>query len=82
MLLKTILNRLEPCKSFVYKKARLVETATGCEIEVQVESRANGRAICSGCGRSAPGYDHLPARRFEFIRCEAWRCSSSMPCGA
>ncbi|MEK7406330.1 MAG: hypothetical protein AAB225_14610 [Acidobacteriota bacterium] len=24
-------------------------------------------AVCSGCGKPAPGYDHLPERRFEFI---------------
>jgi transposase len=67
MLLKTILNRVEPCKSFVYKTARFEDTPTGFEIEVPVEPRTNGRAICSGCGQHASGYDRLPARRFEFV---------------
>lgn len=67
MLLKTILNRVEPCKSFVYQTARLVDTATGFEIEVPLEPRTNGRPLCSGCGRHAPGYDRLPERRFEFV---------------
>jgi transposase len=67
MQLKTILNRVEPFKSFVYGKARLVEGAAGPTIEVEVHARKNGRAICSGCGRPAAGYDRLPARRFEFV---------------
>jgi transposase len=67
MQLKTILNRVEPFKSFVYQRACFVETATGFEIEVTIAPRANGRPVCSGCGRAAPGYDRLPARRFAFI---------------
>lgn len=67
MQLKTILNRVEPFKSFVYQQARFVETDDGCEIEVTIVPRANGRPTCSGCGRQAPGYDRLPARRFAFV---------------
>jgi transposase len=66
MQLKTILNRVEPHKSFVYGKARWVE-AVRPTIEVEVHPRRNGRPICSGCGKAAPGYDRLPARRFEFV---------------
>ena len=67
MLLKTILNHVEPFKSFVYGKARWVEDAGRSAIEVEVEARKNGRAICSGCGRTGPGYDRLSKRRFEFV---------------
>ena len=68
MHLKSILNHVESLKSFVYKRERLVITAGGStEIEVDIEPRANGRAICSGCGRKRPGYDRLPTRRFEFV---------------
>ena len=67
MLLKTILNHVEPFKSFVYGKARWVEDAGRSAIEVEVEARKNGRAICSGCGRAGPGYDRLSKRRFEFV---------------
>ena len=67
MQLKTILNRVEPCKSFVYGKSRFVEGAPRPTIEVEVRSRRNGRPICSGCGQLRPGYDRLPARRFEFV---------------
>lgn len=68
MQLKTILNRVERFKSFVYHEAVMVDDSGGSPtIEVRIEARANGRPICSGCRRVGPGYDHLPARRFEFI---------------
>jgi transposase len=63
--LKTILNHVERHKSFIYKKVRWVGNKT--EIEIQIEPRVNGRAICSGCGKVAPGYDQLANRRFEFV---------------
>jgi transposase len=67
MQLKTILNRVEPFKSFVYGKASWVEGAGRTALEVELHARKNGRAICSGCGRPGPGYDRLPERRFEFV---------------
>jgi transposase len=67
MLLKTILNRVLPFKSFVYGEARLVQEGVRPAIEVEVRGRKNGRPICSGCGCRRPGYDRLPARRFEFV---------------
>lgn len=67
MQLKTILNRVEPFKSFVYGKVHWVEGARRPALEVAMHARKNGRAICSGCGRPRPGYDRLPERRFEFI---------------
>jgi len=67
MQLKTILNRVEHFKSFVYGKAKWVEDGGGARIEVTIEARKNGRPICSGCGRPAAGYDRLPERRFEFV---------------
>jgi len=67
MQLKTILNRVQKFKSFVYAKVRLVGSAETPELEVEVRERANGRARCSGCGCPRPGYDRLPARRFEFV---------------
>jgi len=68
MHLKSILNRVEPLKSFVYKEQRLIEPEGGQPfLEVDIEPRANGRPICSGCGKKRPGYDRLAARRFEFV---------------
>ncbi len=67
MQLKTILNRVEKYKSFVYGKARWVDGTTIPEIEIEVQPRKNGRPICSGCGCVRAGYDRLPERRFEFV---------------
>lgn len=67
MHLKTILNRVQNFKSFVYGAVRWVEDASEPTIEAELRPRSNGRAICSGCQRRRPGYDRLPVRRFEFI---------------
>ncbi len=60
MLLQTILNRVQRHKSFVYKKAALVEEKAEPILEVEIEPRSNGRPICSGCGKARPGYDREP----------------------
>ena len=67
MQLKTILNRVQKFKSFVYGTICWVEDAKEPTIEAELSSRANSRPICSGCDRKRPGYDRLPIRRFEFI---------------
>lgn len=67
MQLKTILNHVQKFKSFVYTAVRWTEHAGKPALEVEVQARANGRALCSGCGAPGPGYDRLPARRFEFV---------------
>ena len=67
MQIKTILNRVQKFKSFIYGNVHCIETASGPALEVDIHPRSNGQALCSICGRRRPGYDKLPARRFEFI---------------
>lgn len=67
MQLKTILNHVERHKSFVYQDPRWADPQTKQAIEIPIQPRANGRAVCSGCGQTAPGYDRLAERRFEFV---------------
>lgn len=67
MQVKTILNRVQKFKSFVYGAVRWVEDSSPPALEVELHPRANGQAVCSGCGRRGPGYDRLPMRRFEFV---------------
>jgi len=67
MQLKTILNRVERNKSFVYGKATWVAKVQRPTIEVEILPRANSRPICSGCGRAGPGYDRLAQRKFEYV---------------
>ena len=65
MELLTILNQCHHHRGFVYQHARF--GADKKSIEVDVRPRVGAAAVCSGCHRPAPGYDHLPERRFEFI---------------
>ena len=67
MQIKTILNRVQKFKSFVYGAVRWNEGTSPPSLEVELRPRANGWALCSGCGRRRAGYDRLPLRRFEFV---------------
>jgi transposase len=67
MQVKTILNRLQKFKSFVYGAVRWSGDSAKPALEVEVRPRANRRPECSGCGCAGPGYDRLPLRRFEFV---------------
>lgn len=67
MQIKTILNRVQKYKSFVYGRVRCVEGGTVPAFEVEIHPRSNSRPACSGCGSKRSGYDRLPERRFEFI---------------
>ena len=67
MLLKTILNRVQTQPGFVYGAVRFVEARGAVGVEVEIRRRVGGRPTCSGCARPGPGYDTLPARRFEFV---------------
>jgi transposase len=67
MQLQTILNRVEHHKSFVYGTPRWSDNVLRPTLEVPIRPRANGRPVCSGCGKRRPGYDRLAPRRFEFV---------------
>lgn len=68
MQLKTILNRVTDYKSFVFGKTAWLDDQARLAVEVEVLPRANGRPLCSSCGRSGTTYDRSPEpRRFEFI---------------
>ena len=61
----TILNRCHRFPGFVYQQARF--SSDHKSIEVSVRPRKGSPAVCSRCHQSAPGYDQLAERRFEFI---------------
>ncbi|MBW8073330.1 MAG: ISL3 family transposase [Ferrovum sp.] len=65
MLLTRLLNACHHFPGFVYTDARLCEEAKS--IEIDVRPRLGSKPRCSGCGQSAPCYDHRDCRRFEFI---------------
>jgi len=64
MHLKTILNRICKFKRFVYGNCYFNDAE---ELIIELSPRKNSQAICSNCKASAPVYDHLTARKFEFI---------------
>lgn len=68
MQLKTILNKCNKFKSFVYSNIRYKEGYEGRVIEIDINPRRNSRAVCSGCHKPGPTYDTMrESRRFEFI---------------
>ena len=67
MQLKTILNRVQKIKCFIYESVRLIEHADGMRLVARLRPRSNSSALCSVCEKPAPGYDRLPVREFEFV---------------
>jgi transposase len=61
----TILNRCHHFPGFVYQQAGF--SSDHKSIEIAVRPRKGSAAVCSRCHQSAPGYDQLPERRFEYI---------------
>jgi len=68
MLLKTILNRIERYKGFVYDEVKMVTCGAIVErLEVRVRPRRGSHGVCSSCGCQRPGYDRLGERRFDYV---------------
>jgi transposase len=67
MQVKTILNRVQKFKSFVYARVQLAGSAEEPVLFVEVVARAHSSPICSSCGHRGPGYDTLKPRLFEFV---------------
>jgi len=76
----TILNHCHHHREFVYQHARFGPDKKS--VAVNVRPRAGSAAVCSGCHQPAPGYDHLPERRFEFIPCWGTLVFFLTVCGA
>ena len=66
LVLKTVLNRVERLKGFVYESSRLVPGREP-RIEIRLRSREGSRGACSHCQKPAPGSDQLAERRFQFV---------------
>lgn len=68
MLIKTILNRVEKFKGFVYRNAEFTEHDGRECLAVGIEPRKGSAAVCSCCHRPAPCYDRAAEPRwFEFV---------------
>ena len=62
--LKTLLNRVQPVKGFVYESVRFSKEMPET-LETVVFPRLGSQARCSGCGQACPTYDHLETRSWR-----------------
>jgi len=67
MRLQTILNRVHPCKGFVYGKAQLIEGARPWIVQIEMRPRKGSRPICSGCGERGPVHQTEKVSLYEFV---------------
>jgi transposase len=76
LALKTLLNRVEPLKGFVYESSRISIPAGGRggslpaaapRIEICLRAHQSKLGKCSQCLLPAPGYDRLAERCFQFV---------------
>jgi len=67
MLIKTLLNKLERFKSFVYKAIYVESVGGGDALVIDIMPRSNSRPICPECGKRCSVYDQQPQRLFEYL---------------
>jgi len=67
MLVKTLLNRMERFKSFVFGKTWVTGNRESPVLNVEIRPRKNSRPECPVCGRKRPVYDTQAVREFEHL---------------
>ena len=67
MLIKTLLNKVERFKSFVYTSVCLKQINAKDALIIDIEPRRNSRPICPECGLRCTVYDRQPPRLFEYL---------------
>ena len=67
MLIKTLLNKVERFKSFVYGAAQVMHVDGGEALVIDILPRRNSQPACSECGKRGKVYDRQPARFFEYL---------------
>ena len=67
MLVKTILNKVEKFKSFVYGECTFEKIGNKSSIIVDVAARKNARGLCPECHKPSPSYDKQPLRRYQYV---------------
>ena len=67
MLIKTLLNKVERFKSFVYGTVS-VKLVDGVEaLIIDIVPRSNSRPVCPECNKKRNVYDRQPQRLFEYM---------------
>jgi hypothetical protein len=71
MLIKTLLNRMEKFKGFVFGRTWIEESIEGKEtLFIEIQPRKNSRPECPGCGRKRPVHDtNRTGREFDHPPC-------------
>jgi hypothetical protein len=67
MQIKTILNRIQKQRRFVYGTVQVEEQIGSLALTIDIAPHRRNRPRCSGCGESGRVYDRLTPRRFEFV---------------
>ena len=67
MLIKTVLNRIEKFKSYVYGEVTIDERGGMISVVIDIRARKNSMAVCSLCGERRAGYDRLESRLYAYV---------------
>lgn len=67
MLIKTLLNKVERFKSFIYGTASIMHVDGGEALVIDIEPRRNSQPICPECHKRRSAYDRQPSRLFEYL---------------
>lgn len=67
MQVKSILNRIQLHKGFVYGPVSWGDHGRQMSLEIEIRARKGRRPVCSGCDKPGAGYDTQSQRRFEFV---------------
>lgn len=67
MLIKTLLNKVERFKSFVYGTAQIMFIDGAEALVIDIVSRRNSRPVCPECNKKHNVYDRQPQRLFEYM---------------
>lgn len=67
MHIRSILNRVEKLKGFIYESERFIDSGDRPSLEVVVRPRKGCQGYCGGCGRKGPTYDTGEPRRFQYL---------------
>lgn len=74
MLIKTLLNKVERFKSFIYDSIGIM-LVDGVEVlVVDIKPRLNSQPICPECGKRSASYDRQPQRLFEYLPIWSFKC--------
>ena len=67
MLIKTLLNKVERFKSFIYGNSRFATVNGADALIIDIKPRRNSKPECPECGKRGKTYDTQPARLFEYV---------------